>query len=365
MDFEEKLAAIANKIRQQNAAIQTEEATKNAFIMPFIQSVLGYDVFDPLEVIPEFTADIGTKKGEKIDYAILKDDKIQILIECKKYGEDLNQVHASQLYRYFSVTEARVAILTNGRNYQFFTDLDAPNKMDNKPFLELDTLNIDENIISEIKKLTKPAFDITSIISAAGELKYVSQIKKIIGQQFITPEEEFIRFFASKVYEGMAITQKVKDQFKPLIVKAAQQYLSDQINERLKSVITQSTVKQSEDDSVNNLEVDKDNDNDNDLVATQDEIDGFNVVRAIVCSVIDINKVFQRKTKSYFGILLDDNNRKPICRLHFNGSKKYIGIFDKDKTETKHLLEHINDIYKRDHELRETINFYMTNIEEN
>lgn len=147
------------------------------------------------------------------------------------------------------------------------------------------------------KKLTKPAFDITSIISAAGELKYVSQIKKIIGQQFITPEEEFIRFFASKVYGGMAITQKVKDQFKPLIVKAAQQYLSDQINERLKSVITQSTVKQSEDDSVNNLEIDKDNDNDNDLVATQDEIDGFNVVRAIVCSVIDIKKYFKEKQK--------------------------------------------------------------------
>lgn len=84
MEFEEKLAGLAAKIRQQSAAIQTEEATKNAFIMPFIQSILGYDVFNPLEVVPEFTSDIGTKKGEKVDYAILKDGAIQILIESKK-----------------------------------------------------------------------------------------------------------------------------------------------------------------------------------------------------------------------------------------------------------------------------------------
>lgn len=357
MEFEEKLATIATKIDQQNSIIQTEEATKNAFIMPFIQSVLGYDIFDPIEVIPEFIADIGTKKGEKIDYAILKDNKIQILIECKKYGEDLNLSHASQLYRYFSVTDARIAILTNGRHYQFYTDLDAPNKMDSKPFLELDMLDIDDHIVLEIKKLTKPAFDISSIINAAGELKYVSQIKKIIAVQFLSPDDDFVKFFASKAYEGSLITQKVKEQFKPLILKAAQQYLSDQINGRLKSVITQSSNKQVD----TNISKDDNDDNEQEvdnLIELQEELDGFNIVKAILCSDLKLNRIFKRNTKSYFGILLDDNNRKPICRLHFKGNKKYIGIFN-DKRETKYQIEDLDDIYKQQNNLRNTISQYI------
>lgn len=202
MEFEEKLASLAAKIRQQKSAIQTEEATKTAFVMPFIQSVLGYDVFNPLEVVPEFTSDIGTKKGEKVDYAILKEGEIQILIESKKVGEPLNINHASQLFRYFHVTNARISILTNGQVYKFFTDLDAPNKMDEKPFLELDLLDIDDHAIPELQKLTKSAFDVESIINAAGELKYVGQIKRALASQFSQPDEDFVRLFASRVYEG-------------------------------------------------------------------------------------------------------------------------------------------------------------------
>lgn len=155
MDFNERLNALSSKIKEQINSIVTEEATKNAFVMPFIHNVLGYDVFDPREVTPEFVCDVGTKKGEKIDYAIMKNNEVQILIECKKIGEPLNINHASQLFRYFHVTNARISILTNGQIYKFFTDLDAPNKMDEKPFLEVDLLEIDENIIPELNKLTK------------------------------------------------------------------------------------------------------------------------------------------------------------------------------------------------------------------
>ena len=201
MEFIGRLNALAEKIRQQGTAIQTEEATKNAFVMPFINSVLGYDVFDPSEVIPEHVCDIGTKKGEKIDYAILNNGEVQILIECKKIGEPLNLKHAAQLFRYFHVTSARIAILTNRQVYKFYTDLDSPNKMDEKPFLELDLLNIDEFTAPELQKLTKSTFDVDSIISAAGELKYVSQINKIVSEQFSQQGENFVKFFASQVYE--------------------------------------------------------------------------------------------------------------------------------------------------------------------
>lgn len=120
MEILDTLNDLSGKIKQQASLIKTEEATKSAFVMPFINKVLGYDVFDPTEVIPEYICDVGTKKGEKIDFAILKDDEIQIIIECKKIGEPLNINHASQLFRYFHVTTARISILTNGQVYRFF-----------------------------------------------------------------------------------------------------------------------------------------------------------------------------------------------------------------------------------------------------
>lgn len=218
MEFTERLNALSNKIKQQTGIIITEEATKTAFVMPFIHNVLGYDVFDPSEVTPEFICDVGTKKGEKIDYAIMKNNEVQILIECKKIGEPLNINHASQLFRYFHVTNARISILTNGQVYRFYTDLDAPNKMDEKPFLEVDLLDIDENIIPELNKLTKSSFDLESIINAAGELKYVSQIKKVLHNQLNNPEDDFVKFFASRVYDGI-ITQKVRESFLNLTKK--------------------------------------------------------------------------------------------------------------------------------------------------
>lgn len=357
MEFVERLNAMAAKVNQLASSIQTEEATKTAFIMPFIHSVLGYDVFDPSQVVPEYVCDVGTKKGEKIDYAILKDGEIQILIETKKIGEPLNINHASQLFRYFHVTTARISILTNGRHYRFFTDLDAPNKMDEKPFLEVDLLDIDEHVIPELQKLTKSAFDVDSIINAAGELKYVGQIKRVIASQFSQPDDDFIKFFASRVYDGV-ITQKVREQFSLLTRKAASQFLNDQINDRLKSAMSgvsyptpaETVVSETQSESSDNAE--------DRIQTTMDELEGFHIVKAIVRTTVDSKRVIHRDTQSYFGILLDDNNRKPITRLHFNRSQKYIGIFDKDKNETRHPINSLDDIYEFADQLRDTVGYY-------
>lgn len=272
--------------------------------------------------------------------------RCKFLLNVKKIGEPLNINHASQLFRYFHVTNARISILTNGQIYKFFTDLDAPNKMDEKPFLEVDLLEIDENIIPELNKLTKSSFDLESIINAAGELKYVSQIKKILHTQLNTPEDEFVKFFASRVYDGI-LTQKVRELFLTLTKKAASQYINDQINDRLKSAITgttplsvQSTPDSNIEDSPNALEKDE-----NDVVTTLEELEGFHIVKAITRAVLDAPRITHRDTKSYFGILVDDNNRKPLCRLHFNRSQKYIGLFDIEKNETRHPIETVDDIY--------------------
>ncbi|MEN5198774.1 type I restriction endonuclease [Pseudomonas wadenswilerensis] len=358
MEFVDRLNAMSAKVNQLASTIQTEEATKTAFVMPFIHTVLGYDVFDPSEVVPEYICDVGTKKGEKIDYAILKGGEIQILIETKKVGEPLNINHASQLFRYFHVTTARISILTNGRLYKFFTDLDAPNKMDEKPFLEFDLLDIDEHVIPELQKLTKSAFDVDSIINAAGELKYVGQIKREMASQFSQPDDDFVRLFASRIYDGV-ITQKVRDQFAVLTRKAASQFLNDQINDRLKSALSGAPYPTPAELIVSETQTETPDTPEDRVLTTMEELEGFHIVKAIVRTVTDSKRIAHRDTQSYFGILLDDNNRKPIARLHFNRAQKYIGIFDSDKNETRHPINSLDEIYEFSDDLKKTISFYQ------
>lgn len=354
MDFIERINVLARRIPQIQNNLLTEEATKNALIMPFLDKVLGWDVYDPTEVIPEFTADTASKKGEKVDYALMKDGEVQILIECKKYGEKLTIKHASQLFRYFSVTNARLAILTNGAEYQIFTDSDAPNKMDEKPFLKFDLESIDEHIIPEVKKLAKSVFNIDSIVSSAGELKYLSQIKKIIAEQFKEPEEEFVRFFASRSYEG-TLTPKVKQQFYDITHKALMQFLSDSINERLKTALSNDkTASEAQQQEV----IVKTEDEKAKVVTTSEEIEGYNIIKAILRQKVDLSRVIARDTQSYFGILLDDNNRKPLCRLHFNAKQKYLGIIGPDKDETRHPIDKLDDIFNFSEQLLNTATFY-------
>lgn len=362
MDFAEALAALAQKVGTQRDAIHTEEATKNAFVMPFISTVLGYDVFNPLEVVPEFTADVGIKKGEKIDYAIMRDGEVQMLIECKKSNELLTVENASQLFRYFAVTNARVAVLTNGEVYHFYTDIDAPNRMDEKPFLVLDLLDIDETLIPELRKLTKDAFDLQSIISAAGELKYIGQIKRALAAQFREPDDDWNRFFIGRVYEG-SITQRIRETFTPLVVKATKQFLNDQVNERLKAALGSSNYAPTEpttDEAITSQGPAAENlHHDPEIQTTLEELEGYHIVKAIACSEVKPERVAQRDSKSYFAVLLDDNNRKPIVRLHFNGkSKKYLGLFDAEKEETRHELASLDEIYNFADEIRTAVRRY-------
>ncbi|GEB96488.1 type I restriction endonuclease [Microbacterium lacticum] len=357
MEFQDRLAALAAKVKNQATAIGTEEATKNAFVMPFISTILGYDVFDPLEVIPEFTADVGTKKGEKVDYAIVRDGEVQILIECKASLGQLKIEHASQLFRYFSVTNARLAALTNGVVWEFYTDLDAPNRMDSKPFLVLDLLDIDETLIPEIQKLTKDSFDLDSIISAAGELKYVGALKREIAKQFREPSDEWIKFFTSRVYEG-AFTQKVRDQFTALVGKATRQFLTESVNDRLKSALGVTSAPLNNASVSSEPVVAEDLDRDTEIETTLEELEGYQIVKAIACGEVKPQRITQRDAKSYFAVLLDDNNRKPIARLHFNGKQKFLGLLDPEKNETRHALESLEQIYQHAEAIREAVRRY-------
>lgn len=235
MDLKDQLKQIADRVIKLKDQIQTEEATKNAFIMPFLQA-LGYDVFNPLEVVPEYVTDIGIKKGEKIDYAIFKDGKPTILVECKDWRQNLN-LHDGQLLRYFHVSNAKFGLLTNGIVYRFYSDLVVPNKMDEKPFLEFNITEIKDNQIEELKKFHKIYFDADSIVNTASELKYTNELKHLLQQELANPSSDFVKYFARQVYPSV-VTSKILEQFTILTKKSIQQHISDIISERLKTALT-------------------------------------------------------------------------------------------------------------------------------
>lgn len=348
MDFVEQLQALALKTNKLSSLLETEEATKNALIMPFI-NLLGFDIFDPTEVIPEFVADVGIKKGEKVDYAIKKDGKLIILIECKHCGGDLNIKHASQLFRYFAVTEARIAVLTNGLVYRFFTDLEAPNKMDEKPFFEVDMTDLSDVAINELKKLTKQNFNIDEILVSAGELKYTRQIKRLINEQIDKPSDEFVKLFASKVFDGI-ITPARRDYFADLTRRSFKQLINERINERLKMAISGATDLSEEVEETASPE--------NLVETTAEELEGFYIVKSLLRDIVDPNRITHRDTQSYMGMLLDNNNRKPLARLYFNRTQKYLGIFDENRQEEKVSIQNIDEIYQHAEKLRRVFAFY-------
>lgn len=363
MDFKDQVRQLGTRVTELKELIQTEEATKNSFIMPFIK-ILGFDVYDPREVVPEFVADIGIKKGEKIDYAIFKDGEPIILIECKHWAQTLN-VHEGQLLRYFHVSKARFSILTNGVTYRFYSDLEAENKMDEKPFLEFDITNIKDNQIDELKKFHKSVFDVSSITDTASELKYTNALREALHQELTSPSEAFVRHFAKSAYSGM-ITAKVLEQFTGLLKKSISQYLSDLITERFKTAMAREETRKQEEqaESESNTTIPEDG-----IITTEDELEGFRIVKAILCERLSPERIVYRDSKSYFAILLDDNARKPLCRFYFNAiKKKYIGLFNDPqnfvgsgaKNDTRIEIESLDDIYKHKSELLQTAEYYET-----
>lgn len=201
MDFIDQIRQFGKRVESLKDTIQTEEATKTSIIMPFF-SIMGYDVFNPLEFTPEYTADVGIKKGEKVDYAIMRDGNPMILIEAKWIGEPLEK-HDSQLFRYFGTTTAKFGILTNGIIYKFYTDLEEPNKMDEVPFLEINILDLKETQIPELKKFHKSVFDVEEIVNVASELKYSNEFKQFFAAELQNPSDELIKHFLNLIYKGI------------------------------------------------------------------------------------------------------------------------------------------------------------------
>ena len=362
MDFIERVGNLAERAKRQvQYAQRSEGATKTALVQPFIRLVLGYDINDLTEVVPEYTADVGTKKGEKVDFAILKDGKPIILFECKRCGSDLDKEEASQLYRYFSVTDARFGVLTDGVVYRFFTDLEEPNKMDTKPFLEIDLLDIEEPLVDELRKFGKESFELDEILATANELKYTREMRRIFSDEFASPSHEFTRFFASRVYPRK-LTQRVMEQFQETTKKALHQFVRDRITDRLKSALADDkpipSDKEPQEVAAQTLVDVSEEQEDRRIVTTQEEIQAYYIVKAILSETVDPKRVVMRDQVSFCSILLDDTNRQPLCRLHFNSPQKRLGLLDEQRREERVPIDDLNDIFSYRDRLKATVSYY-------
>lgn len=360
MDFIDQLRVLSSRVAANKDNLQTEEATKNAMIMPLIQ-ILGYNVFDPLEVTPELVADVGTKKGEKVDYAILREGKPIILFECKKSGADLNINHASQLFRYFHVTEARFGVLTNGLVYKFFTDLEQPNKMDAKPFFEFNILDFKERDVDELKKFAKTVFNLDAILNTANELKYTRAIQSRLAEWMTNPSEEFVRLVSSELIGNKQFRPAVRDQFTLITKRAFEQLVGERINERLKGAMTPDVAIST---AVETVAPEAEIATESQIVTSPQEVEGFHTVRAILRGLVNPQRIVMRDAQSYCAVLLDDNNRKPICRLRFNNAQKLrIGLFNEKKEEVIVSLESIYDIFNHADQLKAALSTHQPDVE--
>lgn len=354
MDLADRIREISARVAKRLDSVKTEEGTKTALVLPFITHVLGFNVFDPDEVVPEFTADVGTKKGEKVDYAIISNGMPIMLFECKHYGVELTKEPASQLYRYFSVTAARLGVLTDGVTYRFFSDIDEPNKMDQRPFLELNMLDAESIDADEIKRFTKPAFDLEKILDTSKDLKYTREVLRLLGAEWGNPSEALVRHFAGQIYDGVK-TKAVMEQFERATRKAMHQFLTRQISDRLKSALSSTDANEppvSENDAPSEPP-------DSGIVTTEEEWRAYYMVTAILTPEVAADRVTLRDAKHLCSVLLDNTNRQPICRLYFNTAQKKIGLIDGNKSEVRVAIDQIGDIFAHASRIRETTRRYL------
>lgn len=354
MDFTESIKQFSERVSMLKDTVSTEEATKMSLVVPLFQ-LLGYDVFNPSEFCPEYIADVGIKKGEKVDYAILENGQPIILIECKSCSEQLDK-HSSQLFRYFGTSPAKFGILTNGVIYRFYTDLEESNKMDLVPFLEFNMLQLKDTSINELKKFCKDNFDKDKIFSTAEELKYSSLIKNVLQKEFESPSDDFVRFILTDIYDGQK-NQRVIEKFSPVVKRAFSSFVNEIVNSKISSALSSDAE-----------DATGDNDNTEDLieetivskiVTTEEEIEGFYIIRGMLAGTVPVEDIVYRDTESYFGILYTNNNRKPICKLNLDTKNKQLLIPDENKKFERIYITSLNDIYKYKNKLIEVAKRYL------
>ena len=376
MDFKDQLMQLSDKIAKQKNSISTEEATKTSFIMPMI-AALGYDVFNSFEVVPEMDCDL-TKRGDKIDYAIMKDNTPILLIECKHCKQNLD-LHSTQLAKYYAASNARFGVLTNGIEYRFYADLEKQNIMDEKPFLVVNMLDLSDTDIEQLKKFHKSYYNEQEILSTAQELQITIQVKELLNRNFQSPEDEFVRYFVKYTGDGKSSAKQI-EQYRPIVKKSIAYVINDIIADRLNVAIKNenSTDKQSEDENACNNEQTAHpeaekltdgivfQDKEKGIVTTQEEIDAYNIVRSILRQYVDVKRIQYNDYKSYFTVNLDGSTWWWICRFYLGKRKKQICFPQENYRSNEWVeIESIDDLFKHDDMLKKGLYMAIASVGKN
>lgn len=342
MDFNNKVYEFGNRIKSIKDSIATEEATKTSIILPFF-ALLGYDVFNPKEFVPEYVADVGIKKGEKVDYAIILDGLPEILIEAKSINKNLER-HDSQLFRYFATTKSKFAILTNGIKYRVYTDLDELNKMDREPFYEFNLFNMTDEDIAELRNFSKESFDKEKLFENASVLKFNALFKETLAANVLNPSDDFVRLFLKDHYQGVK-TQNVIDKFRPVLKKTFFDYIDETVKERLTSLVNDSgysVVPEKKDF----------------LAPSTVELTALEIIKTMLNDTVNMCDITYKQTESYFGILYKNNTRKWIARLIIKDVITLV-IPDENKNELRFKLSDLDDLKNFKPHLTDILNRYI------
>lgn len=310
--------------------IETEEATKMSLVLPFINQ-LGYNIFDINEVVPEYTADMGIKKGEKVDYAIKLNDKINFIIEVKKVDDDLSK-HSSQLSRYYAATNTKIAILTNGIKYKFYADLDKNNIMDDKPFYEFNINDYNEIDLTRLDKYKKHNFDEKLLYGKAEELKKINDLTNKLRDELENPSDTFVKFLITDYYDGIK-NKNVIDEYKQYVSKIFNKLIENEVEEKVEEKL------------VDKKEKINDNSNKSIIETTERELAVYNYVQVILhkyCN--DDTQITWKDNVSYFNILINNQVKTWFVRV-YDRKQMQIGIYNGQKEE-KFNIDEPFDVFK-------------------
>lgn len=237
MPLLDDLRQLAEQVKKRMVNVRGEEATKQALVLPFLQ-VLSYDVYDPTVVQPEYVSDFAKKRAtgqaEKVDYALHAGGQPIIFIEVKPADAPLVN-HDPQLARYFNATPAvKLAIITDGLKYRFFTDLKQPNVMDSDPFFEFNVLKFSERDVENLSCYAYGRYNAEAVQGHAQELFFVEKVANIIGDLLRNPSENFVRFLLDEVQivQGR-VTAKVVERFVPIVKKSIHTTLVDMMTKSI------------------------------------------------------------------------------------------------------------------------------------
>ncbi len=228
-DFLSRLKSHVEHIKNVGAHCSTEETTKQALILPMLD-ILGFSPYDPTKVRAEFNADfLGVKASERVDYALFCHGVPVVFIEAKAYAEKVTN-HAPQLSRYFnSSPNVPVGIITNGREWRFFTDLIHKNVMDSEPFLIIDLLDSNETELSCLRRFRYDEFEPDKLRSMAEESTYFTAFTEVINSSLKNIDIDFVRYVANKACIQRQLTAKFLDSITPIVRRSIEKAVSDMV----------------------------------------------------------------------------------------------------------------------------------------